>query len=109
MVIEIIKKIVPLKVKLFFRAILLQTLGLTEEDLVELGGSSIISQGIEQKIVESHQNNGHKINALEKKMHEIDRYYFQVLVQKVEGDFAVLHEEVRKLRALNPQKSEWKN
>lgn len=90
MLVRLLKKIVPLKFKLMFRDIILGTLGLSVEEISNLGSNDLIVQSLDQKLITGDKYNYDRINALEKKMKEIDEYYFKVLFHKIENDHAVI-------------------
>ena len=50
MIVRILKKIVPLKIKFLFRDVILGTLGLSPEDISNFGSNDLIVQSLDQHI-----------------------------------------------------------
>ncbi len=90
MLVQLLKKIVPLRIKLMFRDIILGTLGLSPEDISNFGSNDLIVQSLDQKLITGDKYNYDRISALEKKMKDMDDYYFKVLFHKIENDHAVI-------------------
>lgn len=107
MVIRLIKKLVPLKIKFLFRDIILATLGLSSEDIRNFGSNDLIIQSLDQKLTSGDKYNYDRVSALEKKMKDLDDYYFKILYHKIESDHSVLMAQLKEdgKQLLKEQKS----